>query len=110
MKKVIHDQCPMGLEEVTFTFDDPDEQVQTIRKIDGQYKRALRPRREVRGAMNIEISCPAVDRTKPMIDLNPPNLWCKKRNDICPIYEIGRILLKKRGYQPNKARIDIVER
>lgn len=108
MKKVIRDQCLMALEEVTFTFDDPDEQVWTIRKIDGRYQRVLRPRREVRGSMNIEIYCPAVDRTKPMIGLTPPNPRCKKRDDICPIYEIARVLLKKRGYRPNKARIDVV--
>jgi hypothetical protein len=108
MKKTIKDQCPMALEEITFIFDDPEEPVLTQRKVDGVYRKVLKPRKEVKGSMNIEIHCPAVDPTKPMTGLNPPNPWCAKRNDVCPIYEVSRTLLKKRGYRPNQKRIDII--
>ena len=61
-QKIIRDKCPMAFEEITFTFPDPDELVWTQRKIDGLYQKVLRPRRKVKGAMVIELHCPAIDK------------------------------------------------
>jgi len=100
----------MAFEEITLTFSDPDELVLTQRKIDGVYQKMLKPRQEVKGAMEIRIDCPAVDKTRPMTSLTPPNPWCKKRMDTCPIYEVARMLLRERGFEPSKTRVDVVRR
>jgi hypothetical protein len=104
--EIIRGKCPMAFEEVIFNFSNSDELVLTQRKIDGTYQKVLKPRKEVKGAMEIRIDCRAVDRTRSMTSLTPPNPWCKKRRDICPIYEIARTLLREKGFEPSKTRFD----
>jgi hypothetical protein len=98
MSKIIKRICPLtGSDEITIKFFDPDELVTTQRKgSDGKYGRVEKPRKEVRGGLRPEVSCPSLDL--PVLagfSLEEQNRlaeegksWCKKRQEICPTGEI----------------------
>lgn len=93
-------KCPVGLEEITITFLDPDERILTRRRVpDGRY--VLAPRRET-GYPKILVSCPSL-RTPHLADL-PTALkesmikkgkwWCEKMRVVCPDEQIISSLLE----------------
>ena len=108
-EKTFRTKCTLTTAEVTFALSDPNELVLTQRKIDGRYQKVLKPRKEVKGSLNIRIDCREIDRSKPTTSYDPPNPWCKKRNNACPIYEIARTILRKKGLHPSSVRIDVVD-
>ncbi len=97
--KIIRKICPItGVDEITTKFFDPDELVITQRKgSDGKYRRVEKPRKEVRGSLIPEVSCPSLEI--PVLAglsfevqkklAEEGKAWCKKRQNICPIEEIN---------------------
>ena len=97
MRKTVKKNCPItGSDEITIKFFDPNELVITQRKgSDGKYRRVEKPRKEVRGALRPEVSCPSLG-IPPLAEapaltrrlIKEGKAWCKKRRNICPIDEI----------------------
>ena len=97
MSKTLRKTCPITMsDKITVKFFDPNELVMTQRRgLDGKYRRVEKPRKEVRGALIPEVSCPSLG--VPPLDEAPSFLkkmiekgkaWCTKRHNICPINEI----------------------
>jgi len=97
--KIIRKICPITeSDEITIKFFDPNELVVTQRKgSDGKYRWVEKPRKEVRGALIPEVSCPSLEI--PVLAglsfemqeklAEEGNAWCKKRRNICPIEQIS---------------------
>lgn len=98
MSKFVSKICPItGSDEITVKYPDPNELVITRRKgLDGKYERVLRSRKEVRGGLIPEVTCPSLEI--PKLAKVPSSLerqlmkerkaWCKKRKMVCPIEQI----------------------
>ena len=89
MDKSVKIKCPIGSEEITVEFLDPEELITTRRRTpDGRYM--LVPRKETEYP-KFEVSCPNFEAPQ-LADLplslkeiltNEGRLWCKKRRDVC---------------------------
>lgn len=96
--KIIRKICPITESyEITIKFFDPNELVVTQRKgSDGKYRQVEKPRKEVRGALRPEVSCPSLEI--PVLAglsfevqkklAEEGKAWCKKRRNICSIEQI----------------------
>jgi len=94
--------CPVTVsDEIIVTHPDPEELVITQRKTtEGKYERVLKPRKEVKGGLLPEVSCPSLGI--PILDAPSPlgtqlwkegKAWCAKRKKVCPMEQIIQDLL-----------------
>ena len=97
MSKTVKKICPVtGLDEITVTYPDPEELVMTQRKIDGKYKRVLKPRKQVANALKPTFSCPQLeypfmaDLPKSLADQmeNEERVWCNRIKKPCPTDQV----------------------
>ena len=97
MSRIVKKMCPVtGVDEITVTHFDPEELVTTQRKIDGKYKRVLKPRKQVANALKPAFSClqmkhpELANLPKSLADqlLNEEKVWCNRIKKPCPTDQI----------------------
>ncbi len=102
MSKTVKKICPITkLDEITIVYPDVEELIVTQRKdSNGNYKRVLRPKKEVNGGLSPEVACPS--QGHPLIDVPSPlglqlwkegKVWCRKTRRVCPMEKILQDLL-----------------
>jgi len=102
LSKTVKKKCPItGLDEIVVTYPNPNELVATLRKTEeGKYIQILKPRKEVKGGLSLEVSCPS--QGHPALDVSSPlglqlwkeeKAWCRKTRKVCPIEKILQDLL-----------------
>lgn len=102
MSKVVRKTCSVtGSDKIVTTYPDPEELVTTQRKTaEGKYERVLKPRKEVKDGLSLEVKCPsqghpALDAPSPlgMQLLKEGKAWCRKTRKVCPMEQIIQDLL-----------------